>query len=68
MLSMGVVLLVFATNIGRARLVPALYPRFLGGMRTVFAIFAALSALGVVASLIRGTMHDGNTRILQDAP
>jgi len=54
MLSMGIVLLIFATRIGKVRITPEAYPDFLAGTHTAFVTFAALSAVGVVASLVRG--------------
>ncbi len=57
MMSMGIVLLIFATNIGRTRMTPDMYPGFLSGMHTAFIIFATLSVAGVLASLVRGQVR-----------
>ena len=53
-LSMAVATVVFALMIGRVELAPETYPLFLSGMRTCFAIFAVLCAVGVYFSLVRG--------------
>jgi len=52
-LSMGLATLVLAVVVGRHEIGPADYPGFLTSARITFAIFAALSALGVAASLVR---------------
>ncbi|MDO8568833.1 MAG: MFS transporter [Dehalococcoidales bacterium] len=57
MMSMGIVLLLFAVYIGRAEINPALYPVFLKTVRVAFIIFAALCFGGVFASLARGKTH-----------
>jgi EmrB/QacA subfamily drug resistance transporter len=59
MLSMGVVILVFASHIGKVRIAPAMYPQFLSGMHVAFLIFTGLSVLAVYASLVRGRARAG---------
>ncbi|MFH1566728.1 MAG: MFS transporter [Gemmatimonadota bacterium] len=54
MLSMGIVILIFATHIGKVRLTPEAYPAFLSGAHTAFVTFAVLSTAGVFFSLVRG--------------
>lgn len=58
MLSMGIVILVFATSLGKVRITPDQYPRFLGDARIAFGIFAILSVVGMLASLVRGSVRD----------
>jgi EmrB/QacA subfamily drug resistance transporter len=57
MLSMGIVLLIFAVTMGNTQITPQYYPEFLQCMRTAFVIFSVLCAVGVVASLARGTVR-----------
>lgn len=56
-LSMGLIMLVFSTMIGKVEITPAYYPQFLISVRTAFAIFAALSAGGVISSMARGKIR-----------
>jgi MFS family permease len=55
-LSMGITLLLFSVFIGQVQITPPVYPAFLVGMRTAFAIFAVLCAGGILASLARGKL------------
>jgi EmrB/QacA subfamily drug resistance transporter len=55
--SMGIVTLVAALLIGRVQLTPAQYPLFLDSARIDFTILAALSVLGIFASLARGQLR-----------
>ncbi|MGC8848949.1 MAG: MFS transporter, partial [Candidatus Bathyarchaeia archaeon] len=57
MLSMGIATLIFALYIGRTQITPQEYPMFLTGVKTAFAVFAALCLGGVFASLARGKMR-----------
>jgi MFS family permease len=57
MLSMGLVMLIFALYLGKAHIRPANYHLFLAGVRTAFAVFGVLCALGVFASLARGNVR-----------
>ena len=57
MLSMALVLLLFAVIIGEARITPERYPLFLRSAKTAFAIFGVLCAGGVYASLRRGELR-----------
>jgi EmrB/QacA subfamily drug resistance transporter len=58
MTSMGAATLVIAMVIGRQPIGAANQEAFLGGARGLLAGFAALSALGIFASLARGNVHD----------
>ncbi|NUP99201.1 MAG: MFS transporter, partial [Armatimonadetes bacterium] len=57
MLSMGVVMLMFAAHLGRQPIGPSNYPLFLQSVRAAFALFAALCVGGIFASLVRGRIH-----------
>ncbi len=54
MLSAGITMMIFALVMGRAAIVPSLYPLFLRSARIAFVFFAALCIVGVFASLARG--------------
>ena len=53
MMSMGIAMALLSFYIGRAAITPATYPDLISTIKTGFLIFAALSALGVFASLAR---------------
>ena len=57
MLSMGIVMLIFAVTMGSTRITPEYYPAFLRSMQIAFVIFSVLSAIGVFASLARGKVR-----------
>jgi EmrB/QacA subfamily drug resistance transporter len=57
MLSQGIATLLFALYIGRVEIEPELYPLFLIGAQTAFAIFAVLCLFGIFASLARGKIR-----------
>jgi EmrB/QacA subfamily drug resistance transporter len=57
MLSMGLVMVIFALNIGRVRITPEQYPLFLESARTAFLLSAVLCSAGIFASLTRGKVH-----------
>jgi len=57
MLSMGIVMLIFAIYLGGLEIIPAYYPAFVDSARIAFAIFAALCFLGVFTSLASGRKH-----------
>ena len=57
MLSMGIVMLLFATGMGRVQITPEYYPLFLKSVRVAFIIFAALCFGGIFASLARGKVR-----------
>ena len=56
MLSMGLVLLVFALFIGNVRITPVQYPALLRSIHTVFITCTGLCFVGIFVSLARGTM------------
>lgn len=53
-LSMGAVMLILKAHLGEAEVDAATADAFVAGMRTAFTIFAALCAVGILASLARG--------------
>ena len=59
MLSMGLVMVIFALNIGRVQITPEYYPLFLKSAKTTFLLSAVLCTAGIFASLTRGKVHHG---------
>ena len=59
MFSMGLATLALAVYVGRVKVTSGMAPQLLGGLRSSFAIFAALCCIGVVASLARGRVRPG---------
>ena len=59
MLSMGIATLVFALFIGRAEIVPELYPELIKSVKIAFIIFSGLCAAGIFFSLSRGDLRSG---------
>lgn len=57
MLSMGVVMLMFAVYLGGVQITPEYYMRFLESVKVSFYVFAVLCFGGVFASLARGTVR-----------
>jgi EmrB/QacA subfamily drug resistance transporter len=57
MLSMGIVMVIFAVTMGNTRIAPEYYPAFLQSMRVAFMIFSILCVVGVFASLARGKVR-----------
>ncbi len=57
MISMGIVLIVFAVYLGRVEITPEYHPAFIFGVRTAFLTFAVLCMLGTGASLVRGRVR-----------
>jgi len=58
MLSMGIVMLIFAVTIGNVQITPEYYPMFLQSMQIAFIVFSALCVFGVFASLARGKVRE----------
>lgn len=56
MLSMGIVMLLFALYIGRVEITAEYYPSFLMSMRMAFIIFTTLCFGGIFASFARGKL------------
>jgi hypothetical protein len=65
MLSMGIVMLIFALFMGGTALTPQTAPRFLASGRVAFSVFAALCLLGVFASLARGNIRAQPAPVVQ---
>jgi hypothetical protein len=57
MMSMGIVMLLFAINLGRVQITPEYYASFLKSTDTAFIIFAVLCFGGIFASLARGKVR-----------
>jgi EmrB/QacA subfamily drug resistance transporter len=57
MLSMGITMMILALVVGRVRITPDYYPRFLTAGRISFLVFSLLSTVGVGASLYRGKLR-----------
>jgi MFS family permease len=57
MLSMGIVMILFALHIGKAKIAPEYYPEFLQSVSTAFVVFSVLCFVGVFASLARGKVR-----------
>ncbi|MBM3118459.1 MAG: MFS transporter [Chloroflexi bacterium] len=57
MLSMGMVMLIFAIYIGRVQITPEQHPAFLNSVNTAFIIFAVVCFGGIFASLARGKVR-----------
>ncbi|ADB57732.1 MFS transporter [Archaeoglobus profundus] len=57
MLSMAIVMLVFAIYIGKVSITPKVYPLLIDSIRTSFAIFSILCFFGIFASLARGEVR-----------
>jgi EmrB/QacA subfamily drug resistance transporter len=56
MLSMAMVMLILSIYVGRAEIIPELYPSLLKSIKTSFLIFSALCFTGIFASLARGKL------------
>jgi EmrB/QacA subfamily drug resistance transporter len=54
MMSMGIVMLIFAVIMGNVQITPDYYPMFLQSMQIAFVVFSVLCVFGVFASLARG--------------
>lgn len=57
MLSMGIVMLILATFIGRVQITPELYPLYVRSVKVAFVIYATLCFGGIFASLARGKLR-----------
>lgn len=57
MLSMGIVMVIFAVTMGNTRITPEYYAAFLQSMQIAFIIFSILCVIGVFASLARGRVR-----------
>jgi EmrB/QacA subfamily drug resistance transporter len=57
MLSMAIVMLIFAVYIGRIAITPDVYGSLIEGTRTSFIVFSILCVIGIFASLGRGKIR-----------
>jgi hypothetical protein len=57
MMSMGIVMLIFAMTIGNVQITPEYYPQFIQSMQIAFIVFSILCIFGVFASLARGSVR-----------
>jgi EmrB/QacA subfamily drug resistance transporter len=57
MMSMGIMMMILALVVGRVKITPEYYPRFLSAGRISFVVFSLLAAMGVAASLVRGKLR-----------
>jgi MFS family permease len=53
-MSLGIMLFIFATFLGNVQITPANYSIFLYSLKTAFMVFAFVSALGVIFSMLIG--------------
>jgi len=60
MMSMGIVMMLFAVYIGDEQINPENFDVFLQSIKTAFIIFTLLCILGIFASLARGSIHHQN--------
>jgi EmrB/QacA subfamily drug resistance transporter len=65
MLGMGIVMIVFSIIIGNVQITPEYYPAFLTSARTGFAIFAAISLIGIFLQYFGGRAKE--TGLSQEA-
>jgi hypothetical protein len=56
MFSMGIVLVIQESFMGRVEIAPPVFPQFITSSRVSFAIFALLCLAGVFAALARGRL------------
>jgi EmrB/QacA subfamily drug resistance transporter len=57
MLSMGIVMMIFAVTLGKTKITPEISLRFVEALRIAFVVFAALAMVGVFASMVRGKVQ-----------
>jgi len=55
--SMGIVMMIFATTVGRVHITAEQYPLLLSGIKIAFLVFGGLCFSGILASLARGRMR-----------
>jgi EmrB/QacA subfamily drug resistance transporter len=63
MMSMGIVMLIFAVTIGNVQITPEYYPLFVQSMQIAFVVFSVLCIFGVFASLARGKVRESRQSI-----
>ncbi len=59
LLSMAIAMFCFSIFIGPVTLTPAVYPALMTSVTVAFVVFTILCILGVAASYVRGTIHNG---------
>ena len=57
MLSMGIVMLLFALFMGKGQITPEYYSNFVESVKAAFMIFSVLCFVGIFASMARGKVH-----------
>ncbi len=57
MTSMGIIMLIFAIQIGKVQITPEYYPSFLISMQIIFIIFTTFCFFGIFTSLARGKLR-----------
>jgi EmrB/QacA subfamily drug resistance transporter len=62
MVSMAIAMVVFSVFIGREPISPANYGEFLSSVRVSFLIFAILCTVGILFSLLRGKLRNGDEK------
>ncbi|MGA3244663.1 MAG: MFS transporter [Bacteroidota bacterium] len=62
MLSMGIVMLIFAVTMGKTQITPEYYPKFLQSTQLAFSVFSALCLIGIFASLARGKVRNDSIK------
>jgi MFS family permease len=59
LLSMAIAMFCFAVFIGPDAITPAVYPALMTSITVAFVAFTVLCIVGIVASYVRGTIHNG---------
>ncbi len=59
LLSMAIAMFCFAVFIGPDTITPAVYPALMTSITVAFVVFTVLCIVGIVASYVRGTIHNG---------
>jgi MFS family permease len=59
LLSMAIAMFCFAIFIGPVTITPSVYPELMTSVTVAFAVFTVLCVIGVLASYVRGTIHNG---------
>jgi EmrB/QacA subfamily drug resistance transporter len=59
LLSMAIAMFCFTIFIGPVTIIPAVYPALMTSITVAFVVFTVLCIIGVGASYVRGTIHNG---------
>lgn len=62
-ISMGIVLFILSIYIGKLKITPENYSRFLSSIRISFLIFTVICTAGIFASMARGKLRGGVTKV-----